>query len=145
MEIRFAHLCDYANASSDGKLSVMGIFNNINVAQVPAKHPRMYLAFQIDVSSAEIGRDMVVEIHCVDADGNGVFKMQGRGKFDSHDAGGPRAGRRAQINQVLTIDNVEFKRTDAHEINIFLNNSLATTVTFTVTRLPAAAAGSPGE
>lgn len=42
-EIKIAALCDHAIVGQDGKLSMLGIFRNISVSQLPAQHPRMYL------------------------------------------------------------------------------------------------------
>jgi uncharacterized protein DUF6941 len=87
MQINFAHLCDYASVSREGKLSVMGIFDKINAQQLPYTHPQAFLAFQIEINSAEAGRPFAIEIHCVDADGNEVFKNQGQGRWSGRSAG----------------------------------------------------------
>ncbi len=42
-EVKLAALCDHALVGQDGKLSILGIFRNISVSQLPAQHPRMYV------------------------------------------------------------------------------------------------------
>ena len=39
-------ICDYALISSDNKLSVMGIFHEINVRELPAVHPAFFVVLQ---------------------------------------------------------------------------------------------------
>lgn len=41
--LNFSFLCDYASVSREGKLSMNGIFENINVQSFPAQHPSMYV------------------------------------------------------------------------------------------------------
>ena len=41
--LNFSFLCDYASVSREGKLSMNGIFENINVQTFPAHHPSMYV------------------------------------------------------------------------------------------------------
>ena len=53
MKVRFAHLCDYAMVSREGKLSVLGIFTRITAAEIPAVHPAAYLAFEIDLEETD--------------------------------------------------------------------------------------------
>lgn len=41
-------LCDYALTAQDGKISAIGIFGQINVARLPAVHPRMFIVAVLD-------------------------------------------------------------------------------------------------
>lgn len=40
MTLAFLHLCDLAFFSSDGKVAIIGIFDQLSVAKFPAIHPR---------------------------------------------------------------------------------------------------------
>lgn len=48
-EVRLAVLCDHALVGQDGKLSLLGIFRNISVSDLPAQHPRMFLVAVLGV------------------------------------------------------------------------------------------------
>lgn len=135
MEIPFAHLCDYATVSQEGKLSVLGIFTNINVTKIPATHPQMYLAFDLEMRAVEVDRQMQIEIHLVDADGEKLFTMKGSGQISTAEGATPKPGVSVRSSQIMAMNGITFKRPGAHEINIFLNNSLAYTVSFKITRL----------
>jgi hypothetical protein len=41
--VQYSVFCDYASISSDGKLNLNGIFEQIFANSVPARHPQMYL------------------------------------------------------------------------------------------------------
>ncbi len=135
MKIQFAHLCDYATVSQEGKLSILGIFTNINVRTFPATHPQMYLAFDLEMRTVEASRPMALEIHLVDADGEKLFEMKGRGQFKVAEGATDKPGATMRISQIMAMSGITFKRPGAHEINIFLNDSLAYTVSFQITRL----------
>ncbi|MBI4844907.1 MAG: hypothetical protein HY810_00250 [Candidatus Omnitrophica bacterium] len=46
-KLSFAFLCDYASVSREGKLSLNGIFENINARAFPVHHPLMYIVANI--------------------------------------------------------------------------------------------------
>ncbi|MBU1044798.1 MAG: hypothetical protein KJ915_10430 [Candidatus Omnitrophica bacterium] len=46
-KLNFSFLCDYSSVSREGKLSMNGIFENINVHQLPTHHPLMFIVANI--------------------------------------------------------------------------------------------------
>jgi hypothetical protein len=46
-KLNFSFLCDYASVSREGKLNMNGIFENINVRQLPTHHPLMFIVANI--------------------------------------------------------------------------------------------------
>ncbi|MCM8812556.1 MAG: hypothetical protein NC924_01305 [Candidatus Omnitrophica bacterium] len=58
--LNFAFLCDYASVSREGKLSLNGIFENINTRALPMHHPLMYVV--ANVSGAHEGDRFTCEI-----------------------------------------------------------------------------------
>ena len=46
-KLNFSFLCDYASVSREGKLSMAGIFENINVRRLPTHHPLMFIVTNI--------------------------------------------------------------------------------------------------
>lgn len=46
-KLNFAHVCENAFTSSDGKLNVIGIFNQINALNFPAIHPRLMIVTSV--------------------------------------------------------------------------------------------------
>ncbi len=46
--LRTLLLCDHALTGQDGKISAIGIFGQINVARLPAVHPRLFIVAVLD-------------------------------------------------------------------------------------------------
>jgi hypothetical protein len=69
MELRFAHIADFASADSSGKLTIVGAFDIVwdGAGARPIPFPPFYLAAAIEASIAE-GADHEIEIRLVDDD-----------------------------------------------------------------------------
>ena len=55
MDVTLAVLADYANVSQDGKLNIMGIFQEVNPSEIPFVLPQMYLVLSLTAGPAEVG------------------------------------------------------------------------------------------
>ena len=53
MQVKLAVVADYANVSSEGKLNILGIFDRINVSDLPAAHPQMHLILRLEAHSTD--------------------------------------------------------------------------------------------
>lgn len=137
MNVTYGFLCDYATVSREGKLSIIGIFSDINVGQLPARHPQAFLAFELELSYAEVNLDLPMRIECVDEDGSPVFKMDGQVQV----RGRARPGERPRLAQALQLNDLTFQHAGRYDINIFVNNELKRTVEFTVSHRPAGGTG----
>ncbi len=136
MELAFAHLADYASVSREGKLSVMGIFENINVPELPYTHPQMFLAFRIVLNYAEVGNEIPLKIECVDADGNKVFQANAKFQVAAAKGAKPKRGDKPALNQILAINGVKFTRAGNHDVNIWVSGQLMAQIDFEVKRQP---------
>lgn len=70
MEITLAVLADFASVSADGKLNVMGIFNQVNPRGIPARILAPYLVIHIEADIAEVDKPRIVRVELVDEDGH---------------------------------------------------------------------------
>ena len=59
MHVSFALFADAANLSQEGKLNILGVFDALQVAQLPAIHPRAHLVVHLKGTSADIGSHTV--------------------------------------------------------------------------------------
>lgn len=137
MKINFAHLCDYGTISKEGKLSVLGIFSNINTAKLPSVHPQMFVAFELEIPAAQVGHPIKLRIECIDQDGQKVFGLDGamESKVKKPAASGAPPVRSAQL---LQFNNTKFLRDGPHDIHFFVNDELKHTIQFVVTYRPPA-------
>jgi hypothetical protein len=77
LEVDFAFICDYADASGP-KVQALGIgFDTIFAPTVPAKHPQFTFVAQLRASAAELGAKEVA-IRLIDADGNTLINIPGQ-------------------------------------------------------------------
>ena len=55
MHVSFALLADGANISQEGKLNILGVFDAVQVASLPAVHPRAHLVVRLKGTRADVG------------------------------------------------------------------------------------------
>jgi hypothetical protein len=55
MHVSFALFADAANLSQEGKLNVLGVFDALQVAALPAVHPRAHLVVHLKGGSLDVG------------------------------------------------------------------------------------------
>ena len=118
MQIKLAVLADYANVTGDGKLNILGIFDRINLMQVPAVHPQMHLVLRLEAHPAERERAHKVEIRLHDPEGATIFEVNG--DIVPHGDG----GQPISTNQILTLNNLQLEKIGAYNFVIFVNDDL---------------------
>lgn len=118
MQIDFAVLADYALIDQQGKLSVIGIFQHVWVAQFPAAHPRTHLVLRVKGRRTEIG-EHPMRIRFVDDQGQELMGGDGTVQF-----GEPAAGvTDVEAGAVLVFD-VPLPRPGAYAFEITLGGSV---------------------
>lgn len=96
-EVRIAVVCDHALVGQDGKLSLLGIFRNISVSDLPAQHPRMFL---VAVLGLEQGQHAVV-VRLLDPEGTPAMPHPPEMTVHSSGAG-------QDVNVVVELNNLSF-------------------------------------
>lgn len=59
MHVSFALFADAANLSQEGKLNILGVFDALQVAALPAIHPRAHLVVHLKGTGADMGSHTV--------------------------------------------------------------------------------------
>src|SRR5438132_13061512 len=59
MQVSFALFADAANLSQEGKLNILGVFDALQVASLPAVHPRAHLVVHLKGTGADMGAHTV--------------------------------------------------------------------------------------
>ncbi|HTE45777.1 MAG TPA: hypothetical protein VK636_11070 [Gemmatimonadaceae bacterium] len=59
MHVSFALFADAANLSQEGKLNVLGVFDALQVATLPAIHPRAHLVVHLKGTGEDVGSHTV--------------------------------------------------------------------------------------
>ena len=116
MDVTLAILADYANVSQDGKLNIMGIFQEVNPPVLPFQLPQMYLVVSFEAGPAEFNSVKNIRIALLDSDGNERLALEGRVQVPRP----PRPGSRAFINQTIGLNGVSFERAGDYEFAILI-------------------------
>lgn len=126
MDIEIFTLCDGA-ADYNGRLNILGVFDTIHAAQLPAVHPFCAVALRIRVDSTERGPHRLA-LHIVDQDGNAVMPPL-EGEFH---IGLPENQPLGSINLVLNLGGLPVKRYGIHEVKLVLDGQVKGEVPFWV-------------
>jgi hypothetical protein len=116
LEVTLAVLADYANVSQDGKLNIMGIFQEINAPSLPFPLPQMYLVASFEAGSAEFDSQKHIRIALLDNDGDEMLALEGGVQVPRP----PRPGSRAYINQVIGLQGITFERPGGYAFAILV-------------------------
>lgn len=130
MHVSLALLADYANVSREGKLNIMGVFDNINAATVPTAHAQMQLVITFEGSAAEAGKEHPMEIELRSPTGETVFKLNGHVNFGKIPAGEP-----LKANSTIQLNNLIFRQFGRYCFRISVNGALLGEIPFTVVEI----------
>ncbi len=131
MDVKLAVLADYANVSKDGKLNIMGIFQEINAPSLPFPLPQMYLVLTFEAGPAEFGSEKQLRIVLVDSDGNERMGLEGRVQVPRP----PRRGTPAYINEAIGLAGVPFDKAGDYHFAILVGGETKETVPLHVSDL----------
>ena len=130
MDIEAFLLCDAAT-QQQGKLNVLGAFDNIWAKQLPLKHPACSIVTRIRFERIEQGEHSV-RIQIIDQDGNnigpkleGKISVQARDGIDSSSA-----------NLILNIHQLEFKNYGQYRVDLAIDGNLKASLPLRVSQLP---------
>jgi len=114
MNIEAFLLCDAAT-DSNGKLNVLGAFDTLFVASVPAAHPQCAVALRLRLERSEQGEHHIA-VHFVDEDGQHLVGPL-EGKFRV--AGQP--GHSGGSNLILNLQGLQLKRHGEIAIHLLID------------------------
>jgi hypothetical protein len=129
MEIKMALVADAANLSQEGKLNILGAFNNINTHELPARHPEMQLVLNMEASPAEAGLKKHLEVKLLGEDGLQVGGLVG-------DFGVPeprKPGERVRMGSILRVTDAVFPQAGAYSFSILIDGDEKATIPLSVT------------
>ena len=133
MDIQVAALCDSA-ADYQGKLCLLGAFDTIIAANLPAVHPQCSVAMRMVFRKEEEGRHHV-RVNFVDEDGHSIFPPIEA----PMDVALPEDFYFATRNLILNLQQLKFEREGLYSIDVALDNGQAASIPLQVRRLQPAA------
>ena len=69
MHVQYVALCDQIILATDGRPSLIGVFNDLQVPAFPFTLPRLAFAGRILFTAAEVGRSRTIEVAITDPGG----------------------------------------------------------------------------
>ena len=104
--------------SRENKISVIGIFEQINAPVLPFTMPQMYVVVGLEGEVSEIGKDFSLELLLWDPDGNPIFSLE------RHFAFAPQAlaGQRPAHNEIGAIGGLQFAAAGPYSLIVRVNN-----------------------
>jgi hypothetical protein len=77
MEVDLAVLADGANTTANGKLNILGVFDNFSLPTFPATTPTFCVVLRVVGHPSETGKHGI-QIRLADADGKELAKLEGQ-------------------------------------------------------------------
>ena len=118
MDVTVAVLADYANVSKDGKLNIMGIFQEVNPPVLPFTLPQMYLVLSFSAGPAEFGLARNIRIPLLHSDGQEILALQAR----MHVPVAQRPGSRAYMNEAIGLAGITFPQAGDYAFHIVVGD-----------------------
>lgn len=122
MKLTFGHLCDFATQGNNGKLILVGIFENVYVLEGRPKEevafPSSFLAFKLECSVAE-GSEHEIAVKVVSEDGDEINSVQ-MGRHDLQPAG---PGRPLTVQAIVPVIGLELPKIVDCEFEIHVDGA----------------------
>ena len=135
IKIPFAVIADSANVSREGKLNILGIFQNIGANTVPATHPQISLVLTFQAERGDANSEHPIKIQLVSEDGEVILNIEANLKFNMP----PSGEHSVLVHQIFQFANITFTRFGTYDFNIFVNNEVRKTVSLSVIEVKPAA------
>jgi uncharacterized protein DUF6941 len=116
----YAIVCDDVRFEVGDKISLMGVFDAINVQSFPTVHPRL----SVVAAWAGLRGEAISEIELVDPSGSLIGRL---GVANLRETGEKKGARHIAVTY-----NVPFKTPGIHAIKIYLNKELVRTIPFPI-------------
>jgi len=119
--LRTLLLCDHALTGQDGKISAVGIFGQINVARLPAVHPRLFIVAILDAEPGS--HDLTLQV--VSPSGAALLQRQPQLHMEVPEG-------TATANIVADLNGLEVRELGRHEVELREGNRLLGSAPLTV-------------
>lgn len=111
MEMKFGVLADFASISREGKLNVLGIFDEVNPPGLPVALPIFYVVSSFSAGPTEFNTDKTIQMALQDEDGNILIRLETIVTVMRPE----RPGTRSKVNQVNALVGLPFESAGNYE------------------------------
>ncbi len=118
MHVSFALFADSANISQEGKLNILGVFDALQVASLPAVHPRATMVVRLKALPDDIGRH-TLGFQWLGPDGEEMWSSAGQ-----LDVGAPPPGATELDVPVIAAIDLPIQHSGTHVMRIVLDGDV---------------------
>ena len=118
MNVSFALFADAANISQEGKLNILGVFDALQVATIPAVHPRATMIVRLKASPEDAGRHTLA-FQWVGPSGEEIWSSSGE-----LEVGTPPAGASDLDVPVIAAVDLPIQTSGTHVMRVALDGDL---------------------
>lgn len=122
MDVQLKVLADFASITREGKLNILGIFDQITPPALPFALPIFYVVTSYSAGPAEFDMAKQVSIRLMTQDGEGPLIQLDQEVVIPR---APRPGMRSVINQVNAIMGFPFHQAGTHDFAILIDGQTA--------------------
>jgi hypothetical protein len=135
MILRLAAVCEAARERPDGRIDIMGVFNELSAPGFPARQDSMSVVFVIEWNDGEEG-EQPLRADLVDQAGRKILTIQGHTQID------PRGTDRApaQTRLVMPLERVDFPAPGRYRFELLAGGDAVEACSFFVGLVPATGA-----
>jgi hypothetical protein len=123
-------VADYANVTADGRINVLGIFNQIKATQFPARHHTMWLIAKVSLDIGERAITRPCSIRLIDEDHNTILDIEGELPFRQTEPGLP-----PEVNVILPLANVVFPSPGIYNFRLYVNEESKASIPLQVVQI----------
>lgn len=116
MKLNLFLAADYANITREGKLNVMGIFNDIYAQSFPARHSSMHLVAKLGAELGEYGQTRDFTVKLLDEDANQIFDLSGQFQVPTG-----KQGRKPEVNLILELKDLVFPKEGIYQFVLLVD------------------------
>ena len=124
MDVKLAVLADFAGITREGKLNILGIFDEINTPKFPVQLPIFYVVVSYEAGPAEFDTEKSTQIAVTDADGNVMVRLEQKITVPR----ASRPGTRSTMNQISGIVGLPFPKAGDYQFAILIDGREGETI-----------------
>ncbi len=119
--VKVALLCDYALTGIDQRMSLIGLFNNINFPTLPAAYPQFFVVFILNLEQGQ----HQIHLGIVNPSGQHMLPEAEPVPVDVEMSG-------AETNLVIGFNNIQFDRPGIYQVQLYIGGRLSHTIPLSV-------------
>jgi hypothetical protein len=132
MILRLAAVCEAARERPDGRIDLMGVFNELSAPGFPARHDEMTVVFVIEWADTDAG-EQPLRADLIDQNGRKLLTIQGHTQVDAR--GSDRAP--AQTRLIMPLQRVDFHAPGRFHFELLAGSDVVEACSFFVGLVPA--------